>query len=89
MALARENGILKATAVLDIVSDALRGSHSLIYIAVHTDSSSHINSSGLTLESQNYPPSEIGTLGNPVPQHLHGNHGDNQSRWSKPWAWPS
>lgn len=60
-----------------------------IRIALHTERSSHICPRDLTLERQNNPASEAGTVGDPVPQHLHGNHGGRQSRRRKHQPWPS
>ena len=42
-ALARQNGTFKASAILDIVSDALRRSHFVTFIALHTNSSAVIS----------------------------------------------
>ena len=52
-----------------------------VHIALHTKSNSHIHPSDSTVECEDKPPKEAGTLGDPLPQYLHGNHSGNQSRW--------
>lgn len=50
---------------------------------LYAESSSHIHPGNLALGCQNNPPPETRTLGDLMPQYLHGNHGDNQNRRRK------
>ena len=60
-----------------------------IPITLYTESSSNIHPGNPALECQNSPPPETRTLGNLMPQYLHGNHRDSQNRWREHQPWPS